>query len=349
MPRTHHLRVAQLSEPIRLDRYVASLSELGLSRTQVEHLIDAGHLFLEGKVATAKRMLRGGEEIHLTIPDSATALHITPEAIPLDVVYEDEFLAVVNKAVGMVTHPGAGVHSGTLVNALLHRFGTLPLLSQTAPDDPPDDDEEISPSDAISQALAANRPGLVHRLDKNTSGLLLVARTEQVLRSLQEQMARREIHREYLALVIGNLAETAGTIEAPIGRSPRDRKKMGVVANGREAITHYEMIERFTWADLLRVNLQTGRTHQIRVHLSYIKHPIFGDPEYGGREQRSKGLFATHRAQAMRLLHLLPAQALHAAKLSFIHPVKKTEMVLEASIPEQFEKVLEDLRKTAKA
>ncbi len=349
MPQTHHLRVEKLSEPIRLDRYLASLSELGLTRTQVEHLVDAGHVLLGGKVATSKKTLRGGEEIHLTIPEAASIEHITPEAIPLDVVYEDDYLAVINKAAGMVTHPGAGVHSGTLVNALLHRFGALPLLQSATADDATEEDEDSSPTDAFTQALAANRPGLVHRLDKNTSGLLLVARTEQVLRTLQEQMALREIHREYQALVIGNLVEVNGTVEAPIGRSPRDRKKMAVVPNGRAAITHYEMIERFTWADLLRVNLQTGRTHQIRVHMAHIKHPIFGDPEYGGREQRAKGLFATHRAQAMRLLHLLPAQALHAAKLSFMHPVKKKEMVLEAAIPDRFQRVLEDLRKSAKS
>lgn len=304
--------------PQRLDQYLAAQEELNLSRTKLQRLIDAGDVLVDSKRETVKYMLRGGERIDVLLPGPPKT-DVAGEAIPLEVVYEDDFLAVINKPVGMVTHPAAGNYSGTLVNALVHRFKRLP------------------------SGYGTDRPGIVHRLDKNTSGLLIVAKQEDTLLLLQQAMVRRDIKRTYLALICGHMPKDTDSINLPIGRSTRDRTKMAVAAAGRQAVTEYQLRTRFRSYDLLDVHLQTGRTHQIRVHFSHLGHPVFGDPEYGGREKWLRGVFAPERPLARQLLDILPSQALHARRLEFIHPHTSRQLALEANPPEAFQRVIDTL------
>lgn len=305
----------------RLDSYLASREDLDFTRSRILKLFESGLITLNGAPVIKKYRVRGGETVTLSIPP-AEKMHLEAEPIPLDIVHEDEHLVVVNKAAGMVTHPGAGNRTGTLVNALLHHFGNLPLSG------------------------GADRPGIVHRLDKDTSGLLVVARTDETLVALQEAVQARLVTRSYLALVCGHMKEEEGTIDLPVGRSMKNRKRMTVThVNSREAVTKYKFKDRFRSYDLLDVNLHTGRTHQIRVHLSHVGHPVFGDPDYGGRQKWHKGIFAPERLLAKKLLDMLPRQALHAARLKFTHPVTGEVLDLHRDPPEDFQNLLDVLDK----
>ena len=307
--------------PQRLDRYLASREDLNLSRSRIQKLFESGHITLNGRLVVKKHLIKGGETVALVIPP-APKMHLIGEPIPLDIVHEDEHLVVVNKPAGMVTHPAVGNYSGTLVHALLHHFGSLPEASE------------------------ADRPGIVHRLDKDTSGLLVVARTDAALTALQKAIQERRVTRSYLALVCGHMKEEEGTIDLPIGRSISNRKKMTVThVKSREAVTNYKFLDRFRSYDLLEVNLHTGRTHQIRVHLSHVGHPVFGDPEYGGRQKWHKGMFAPERLLGKKLLEILPRQALHAARLEFTHPITGQLLDLHRDPPEDFQRLLDVLDK----
>lgn len=306
------------TEAIRLDQFLGAQAELGLSRTKAQRLIEAGEITINGKPTQGKYHVRGGDVVGILLPEPPTT-DITPEDIELDIRYEDEYLVVINKPAGIVTHPAAGNYSGTLVNALMHKFQQLPT------------------------AHGSDRPGIVHRLDKNTSGLLLVAKQEETLLGLQRAMESREIKRTYLALVCGHMPKEHGTIDLAIGRSLRDRTRMSVSASGRSAVTEYQLQTRFRSYDLLDVHLQTGRTHQIRVHFSHLGHPVFGDPEYGGREKWLRGVFAPERPLARRLLALLPYQALHARRLAFTHPQTGQLIAVESEPPALLRQVLETL------
>lgn len=311
-----HLVVPDGIEPTRLDRFLANCSELSLTRSKIQSLIRNGEVLVNNGAAAVKLLVRGGEEITLTLP-AAPVVQVVAEDIPIEILFEDDHLAVVRKPAGMVTHPAAGNSTGTLVNALLYRFGTL------------------------AHGGDKNRPGIVHRLDKNTSGLLIIARRDEAHQKLQEALQKREISRQYLGLIWGHLVEKSGRIDLPIGRSMRDRKKMAVThQNSRPAVTDYEVSERFRSYDYLRLSLQTGRTHQIRVHLSHVGHPIFGDPEYDGREKRLGGMFGPERPLARKLLDILPRQALHATRLAFTHPMTGEEMSFDSEPPDDFQKVL---------
>lgn len=306
-------------EPERIDRYLGSRSDLRLSRTRIQKFIEKGRVLLDGETVSVKHMLKGGETISIDVPEPPQTV-LAGEDIPIEVVFEDDFLAVVNKPAGLVTHPGVGNRSGTLVNALIHRIGKL------------------------ADGKAPHRPGIVHRLDKETSGLLVIAKTDEVYADLQAALKRREISRTYLALVCGHMSEDEGTIDLPIGRSLKDRKKMSVThVDSREAITKYHLVDRFRSYDLLDVKLLTGRTHQIRVHFAHLGHPVFGDPDYGGREKWLRGQFGPERPLARRLLDTLSHQALHARKLEFIHPVTGRNVVFEAPTPPEFQDVLDIL------
>ncbi len=309
-----------LNPPVRIDKYLASLAELALSRSRIQRLIADGHITVNGKTVEARHKLTGGERVVVTVTPEPSS-DLTPENLPLDVVFEDEHLLVVNKAAGMVTHPAAGNYHGTLVNALLYHLGRLP--------------ESDSPE----------RPGIVHRLDKNTTGLLVVAKTAEIFPRLQAMMQRREIKRTYLALVCGHMPNDTGEIDEPIGRSLRDRRKM-VVTNvrSREARTAYTVKERFRSYDLLEVTLHTGRTHQIRVHMAHCGHPVFGDPEYGGRDKWVRGMFAPERPLARRLLDIMKRQALHAARLAFVHPITGEALSFSAELPADMQAALDILR-----
>lgn len=304
---------------MRLDSWLATQSELGLSRTKVQKLIEAGEVTVNGAAANARYQLRSGDELTVLMPEPPST-DVQGEAIDLEIVYEDDYLAVVNKPVGMVTHPAAGNYSGTLVNALVHHFRSLPT------------------------GQGSDRPGIVHRLDKNTSGLLLVAKQEETLLKLQRMLEARAIKRTYLAILCGHMPKAEGKIDLPIGRSTRDRTKMAVVEGGRLAVTEYRLLERFRSCELHEVNLQTGRTHQIRVHFAHVGHPVLGDPEYGGREKWVRGIFAPERPLARKMLSILDHQALHACRLALKHPETGEELVCEAGVPGEYGEVLGLLR-----
>jgi 23S rRNA pseudouridine1911/1915/1917 synthase len=260
-----------------------------------------------------------GEIIHVALPKTPPP-DVVPENIPLTVLFEDDHLLVVNKPAGMVVHPACGNYTGTLVNALLYHCNALSAVND------------------------ATRPGIVHRLDKDTSGLLVVAKNDAVHAHLARQFARRTIEREYQAIVWGLLKERTGIIETQLGRSKSDRKKMAVVADGKIAITEYAVLEQFRYLSLVSLKLRTGRTHQIRVHLAHIHHPVLGDPGYGGRQivwgPRTPG----RKAEVQRLLKVLTRQALHARTLGFVHPVSGHRMTFESPLPPDMAEALEILR-----
>ena len=289
----------------RLDRWLAGQAGAP-SRSALQGLMEAGYVRRNGAPANKKDKLAAGDRITLTLPDPQP-IEAQPQNIPLDIVYEDDHLLVVNKPKGMVVHPAPGNPDGTLVNALLyHCRGQL------------------------SGVGGAIRPGIVHRIDKDTSGLLVVAKDDLTHQGLSEQMAVHAIHRVYHAVVYGNIRQDAGTIEAPIGRDPRDRKRMAVTpGQGKRACTHWQVLERFGRFTLLACRLETGRTHQIRVHMAHIGHPLASDPVYGPRS----------------VIRELQGQCLHAKELGFRHPVTGQEMRFDSPLPAYFTTFLERLRK----
>lgn len=288
----------------RLDRFLAG-QEPFLSRSQVQRLMDKGLVLVNARQARPSLRLRAGDLIRMTVPPPEEVA-LAPEAIPLDIVYEDEDLLVVNKPAGLVVHPAVGHQRGTLVNALLDHCSDL---------------------SGIGGYL---RPGIVHRLDKDTSGLLLVSKSDPAHQGLSAQLKARQIKRKYLALVCGEVRSGQGLIDAPLGRDPKDRKRIAVVAGGRTARTHYRIKERFAGYTLLDVELETGRTHQIRVHLAYAGYPVAGDPVYGPRRNPL----------------CLPGQALHAYRIVFTHPRTDELMAFEAPLPPAFREALDLLRRS---
>ncbi len=310
----------------RVDAYVAQqITEC--SRSQIARLIKDGHLTVDGQTVKVNRKLRPGETIEISIPPpSQTGME--PENIPLDIVFEDNDLIVINKPAGMVTHPGTGNRTGTLVNALLYHCKTL------------------------SPTGAPERAGIVHRLDKGTSGLMVVAKNEIAHRLLANQLQDKTLFREYLAFCWGHLKEPEGSWDLPIGRSVSNPTRMRIDHGaGREALTEYKLLERYELCDKLQLRLKTGRTHQIRVHLAHHNHPIFGDPEYAGREQRVRGIAPELRQTAQKLLKLIDRPALHAARLGFVHPTSGKPREFSAAAPEdmqQLEKALAALRNDRK-
>jgi 23S rRNA pseudouridine1911/1915/1917 synthase len=292
----------------RIDKYLSDDQGIA-TRAQVQRLIRGGLVLIDGVRVKPSHRLRGGERISVTIPEPEPA-RLDAEEIPLDIVYEDRYLVVVNKPPGMVVHPGSGVRHGTLANALLAHCKDLSGIGGVV------------------------RPGIVHRLDKGTSGLLVVAKDDKTHLALSEALKAREIKRTYNAIVWGIPQEEA-TIETLIGRSRADRKRMAVrKRTGRTAVTSFRLAEEFEFASRLVVNLQTGRTHQIRVHLSHIGHPVFGDPTYGGRRRKYGSLSRTAMERARGCLELIDRQALHAQSLSFTHPHTGSTMFLDAPLPD---------------
>ncbi len=301
----------------RLDSWLAGhIPEL--SRSRIQKALKDGEVLIGGlPVSKPSRKVRGGESVELRF-SPPKPVELVPEDIPLDIIYEDEGLLVVNKAAGMVVHPAPGNETGTMVNALLAHCGDL---------------------SGIGGYL---RPGIVHRLDAQTTGLLVVAKSDEVHIALSRQLMERAVTRIYRAIVWGTMPEDQGEIDAPIGRSKSDRKKMAVVrTGGRDAVTYYSVVDTFPPLQYIRLKLGTGRTHQIRVHLNHIGHPVLGDPEYGGRKFRKGNLPKEEVDRGAKALSLIERQALHAGELSFFHPLLEKEMTFEASLPEDFQVVLE--------
>ncbi|MBA3522520.1 MAG: RluA family pseudouridine synthase [Gemmatimonadales bacterium] len=288
----------------RLDRFLAD--QLGLSRTQAARLLADKAVTVEGKPARASRLLSRGERVTVRLPEHESPRTLQPAAIPLTLVYEDEHLAVIDKPAGLVVHPAPGHWNDTLVNALVARGTTL-------------------------SGGAEGRPGIVHRLDRDTSGLMVVAKTDLAHRRLGAAIAARRVRRTYAALAWGHLDSSPTVIEAPLARHPSDRKRMTVSAAGRTARTDAYVVARFEVAELLRLELHTGRTHQIRVHLEHIGHPIVGDPIYGGGGSRR--ISGTARRDAEAIERAAPRQALHAAALAFRHPVTGALLDLRSELP----------------
>jgi 23S rRNA pseudouridine1911/1915/1917 synthase len=302
---------------IRLDKYLMELG-LGLSRSRIQKLISNQAVLIDGKPAKPHHTVHSGELLSV-IYDHDEPLGVEPEDIPVDIVYEDTHLLVVNKPPGMVVHPARGNLSGTLVNALLHHT-----------------------SHGLSYMGDYAKPGVVHRIDKDTSGLLVFAKEARTHSMLGQQVERREMKRTYLLLVWGVLPTDKGTIEAPIGRNTLERKKMKVTPfASRKAITHFKVLLRFTIATLIRAQLETGRTHQIRVHFSHLGYPVLGDPDYSGRKATIiTKIGKDHKDAFNTILKTIKRQALHAAALSFFHPVKKKHMSFIAPLPDDFKQVL---------
>ena len=298
------LRASEESKNQRLDAFLASSLD-GLTRSQATRLIESGEVAVNGRAVSKSYKLAGGEDVAVTLPEPEP-VEAVPQDIPLDVVYEDADVIVVNKPSGMVVHPAPGHPDGTLVNALLyHCAGTL------------------------SGVGGALRPGIVHRIDRDTSGLIIAAKNDAAHQYLSAQLADHTLARTYECIVVGALREDRGTVDAPIARHPTDRKRMAVVAGGREAVTHWEVIARYPGYTHVRCRLETGRTHQIRVHMAYIGHPILGDTVYGAKKE----------------VPGLTGQCLHAVGLRFLHPRTHEVMELSCPLPDEFTRMLQKIRK----
>ena len=314
MPYQFEIVVPAGKKKERLDVFLTGRVE-NATRNKVQRAIHNGDVLVNGLTVRPSHPVAPGEVIHVTLPKSPpqTAL---PEHIPLDIIFEDRDLLVVNKPAGMVTHPACGNYTGTLVNALLFHCNRLSSLSDPL------------------------RPGVVHRLDKDTSGLMVVAKTDIAHAKLARQFAARTISREYWAIVWGRFKESRGVIETLLGRSKSDRKKMAVVEGGRTAITEYSVLEQFPYLSLVRLKLRTGRTHQIRVHLAHINHPVFGDPTYNGRHLVAGPGTPKHKAEVQSLLDVMPRQALHAKTIGFVHPSTRKEVFFDSDLPADMNAVL---------
>jgi 23S rRNA pseudouridine1911/1915/1917 synthase len=301
----------------RIDSYLTHQIE-NATRTKVQQAIKVGLVLVNGKEIKASYLLNPDDVIDITFP-RPPRIEAKPENIPLEILYEDEYLLVVNKPAGMVTHPAYGNYDGTLVNALLYHCNQLSKINTEL------------------------RPGIIHRLDKDTTGLMVIAKSDAAHAFIAKQFTKRTIEREYWAIVWGRFKEQSGTIDANLGRSKRDRKKVTVTKDGRHAITEYEVIKQFDFLTLVRLKLKTGRTHQIRVHLAHIGHPVFGDPTYGGRSNTWGGLQGKKTHHAVNLLKLISRQALHAKTIGFVHPETKEFVKFDSDLPEDMKAVLNHL------
>jgi 23S rRNA pseudouridine1911/1915/1917 synthase len=309
--------------PLRLDKFLFNKLE-GTSRSRIQAAANAGNILANSSPVKPNYRVKPGDIVSVVLPHPPRKIELIPENIPLHIVYEDKDVIVVNKFPGLVVHPGYGNYSGTLVNALMYHLKDNPLFQS-----------------------GDERPGLVHRIDKNTSGLLVVAKNELALNKLASQFFHKTSLRTYNALVWGDMKDDQGTIRGHIGRNPKNRKQMHVFPEGdqgKEAITHYRVLERLGYVNLVECKLETGRTHQIRVHFQYLLHPLFNDPEYGGDRILRGTTFTKYKQFVQNCFDLLPGQALHARTLGFVHPASGKEMLFEAPLPEGFSDVLNKWR-----
>ena len=313
----HHRFEAQKGQqPLRVDKYLMNYIE-NATRNKIQKAAKDGNIYVNGKTVKSNYKVKAFDVVTVLFEHPPYEFLLTPEDIPIDIVYEDDAVLVVNKPAGMVVHPGHGNYSGTLINALIFHFDNLPNNS-------------------------SNRPGLVHRIDKDTSGLLVIAKTEAAMTHLAKQFFNKTTEREYVALVWGNVENDSGTIEGNIGRHPKNRLQNTVYMDdesekGKPAITHYKVLERLGYVTLLSCKLETGRTHQIRVHLKHIGHTLFNDERYGGDKILKGTSFSKYKQFVDNCFKVLPRQALHAKTLGFVHPISKELLRFEAPLPSDME------------
>ena len=311
---------------LRVDKYLMNLIEKA-TRNKIQKAAEAGNIHVNGIPVKSSYKVKGNDVVTVLFEHPPYEFLLVPEDIPLNIIYEDDSVVVVDKPAGMVVHPGHGNYSGTLINALAHHFDNLPE----------------------NPSSGNNRPGLVHRIDKDTSGLLVIAKTEEAMTHLAKQFFDKSTEREYVALVWGNVEADEGTIEGNIGRHPKNRLQNTVYENdvdekGKAAVTHYKVLERLGYVTLVSCRLETGRTHQIRVHLKHIGHTLFNDERYGGDKILKGTTFTKYKQFVDNCFKILPRQALHARTLGFVHPVTKTFMRFESPIPDDMEACLEKWR-----
>jgi len=308
---------------LRIDKYLSSRIE-NVSRTRIQDAANAGNILVNNKTVKPNYRVKPGDVVQIVLPDPPREIELIPEDIKINIVYEDDDVIVVNKEPGMVVHPAYGNYTGTLVNALMWHFKDLPLFQS-----------------------GESRPGLVHRIDKNTSGILVVAKNELALNRLSKQFYDRTTDRKYIALVWGVPNPVEGTITGHVGRNLKDRKIMQVFpdgSQGKNAVTHYRVTEDFGYVSLIECKLETGRTHQIRVHFSFIKHPLFNDDEYGGNQILKGTTFAKYQQFVRNCFKILPRQALHAKSLAFDHPVTGKRLSFDSELPDDMKQVIDKWR-----
>ncbi|MET3980837.1 MULTISPECIES: RluA family pseudouridine synthase [unclassified Mucilaginibacter] len=324
-----HLRVVvdKGQSLLRIDKFLMHRVE-NASRNRIQNAIDAGNVLVNDKIIKASYRVKPQDVISVVLPHPPRDTEVYPEDLPIEIVYEDNDVLIVNKAAGMVVHPGFNNYEGTLVNALVYHFNQLPTL--------PGND---------------GRPGLVHRIDKDTSGLLLISKNERSMSYLAKQFFDHTINRKYLALAWGDIAED-GTVTGYIGRSINDRRVMSIYDDpekGKWSVTHYKVLERMGYVTLIECKLETGKTHQIRAHMKHIGHPLFSDAMYGGDKILKGTVFSKYRQFVENCFEIMPRQALHAQSLGFVHPSLKKDIYFEAPLPADFEGVLDKWRKYVKA
>jgi len=308
-------------EPLRVDKFLMNFIE-NSTRNKIQQAVKAGNVLVNDAVVKSNYKVKALDVVRVVLAHPPHENLLVPENIPLDINYEDEEVIVVNKPAGMVVHPGHGNYSGTLVNALIYHFQNLPKNSN-------------------------ERPGLVHRIDKDTSGLLVVAKTELAMASLASQFFNRTTERLYLALVWGSVEEEEGTITGNVGRSLKNRLQMDVFPDGefgKHAVTHYKVLERFSYVTLVECKLETGRTHQIRAHFKYLGHPLFNDERYGGSRILKGTTYTKYKQFVDNCFKILPRQALHAKTLGFEHPVTKEKLFFNSEVPQDMQQCLEKWR-----
>ena len=322
----HRFEASKGQSALRVDKFLMNLIE-NTTRNKIQQAAENGSILVNDVVVKSNYKVKAGDIVRLVLAHPTYEQLLTPENIPLDIVYEDDQLLVINKPAGMVVHPGHGNYSGTLVNALAYHFENLPLNS-------------------------SERPGLVHRIDKDTTGLLVVAKTEHAMAYLSKQFADKTSEREYIALVWGNIEEEEETVEGNIGRHDTNRMRMAVHESdekGKPAVTHYKVLERFGYVTLVSCQLETGRTHQIRVHMKHIGHTLFNDERYGGDAILKGTTFTKYKQFVDNCFKLLPRQALHAKTLGFEHPITKEFLRFDTPIPQDLQECIEKWRVYSKA
>ncbi len=330
----HNIKVEKGQVTMRVDKFVM-MRIANSTRTKIQNACDAGFVLVNGKPTKSNYKIKPLDEISIMLTVPPRTSEILPENIPLNITYEDDYLAIINKKHGMVVHPAYGNYTGTLVNALMYHFKNLPT-SKTK----------------LNNDLYLDRPGLVHRIDKNTSGILIIAKTELAMTRLAKDFYDRTMDRKYLAICWGDLKEDEGTIVANVGRDLKNRKVMYAFPEGSEhgkhAVTHYKVLERFGYITLVECKLETGRTHQIRVHFKSIGHPLFNDNEYGG-DVILKGInSAKYKQFIQNCFDLLPRQALHAKTLGITHPITGEKLFFDSPVPDDMQALLEKWRKYTK-